>query len=824
MKRSSEVIENISVDLEKLAQIIQEAGRPMLLDKLVQISNPEISHVKMPRDHFKDQPALVKAIQDSGNTQNGTLRVLTLLLPDGTERYKVLIGEYISVYLPSGVLPNAIDTTLSEKKLAERKVKIGPQEREVIRDAVRKALRTDQRFAWMNDEQEELYCLKSMLPPVEKLDLAKIAGRLPLGLVDGEPIFETTEDLVKVVWGTSKVSSDVYALRFFALSLALKANGKFKSLGKRWVSAEAWWQFTRRENLPSPHIPTDINIPKGVNPASRAAISQEIQRIVAGYVKKEVDDVCESDQQHADITLSAYHFYEGWLPLTKPMRCLFQNLKDKQIRLYPQWEEIDRSFRAWIDLDDGQMWLPLQKMYDSFHRGCIYPGAYLRLSHRAAGAYNITTLPSSKQNKVRVWRMRLVSGKVKYFEDLEPRRYKIDDDVYVADVRFEDLDALFQQAEEAGNSIFGLMYERAVKWWNDNGRQELQVTVDEMFERIHFDKQGRETSEAAIAWELWRRLAFELLGGGKYRFRPEYGAAYVKRGSWGIKSNESVMEQPSTFPERQSTPEAAVDINLPETSQEQQQLQSAGEPLVKEASLSESITQAEAIREETLPTKLAQAGPSLREQDFRNEVKGTTWRRRENVAGALAQKLSNVTPYTFKSNAIYRFTQVHIVRLEYYNKHSSAKFMMELFENEAWHGFYIEKSDTYMDNTWDWRRFVAALSDNVELQKELETSMRRLGLYWDIWYGKGGGQLAQVYAMQTGLWWYPKNTEQGEAISWENFTGWLRDFEKTRWHNVYLGTCISKEKALAAGSRIVDIVTRTYRSLLPLYIASIRKR
>jgi len=50
------------------------------------------------------------------------------------------------------------------------------------------------------------------------------------------------------------------------------------------------------------------------------------------------------------------------------------------------------------------------------------------------------------------------------------------------------------------------------------------VTAGDLFQSIHFaDDRGRLTGKATIAWELWRRLAFEPAGDGKYRFRPEKG-------------------------------------------------------------------------------------------------------------------------------------------------------------------------------------------------------------------------------------------------------------------------------------------------------------
>jgi hypothetical protein len=112
-------------------------------------------------------------------------------------------------------------------------------------------------------------------------------------------------------------------------------------------------------------------------------------------------------------------------------------------------------------------------------------------------------------------------GELEYEEVDEPRRYEITDEVFVAAARWEDLPALFEQAEEAGNSIFGLMYNKCCEWMKVHGNQPLYVTAEQLFKAIHYDDQGRLTSPATIAWELWRRLAFRSMGDGRYQFRPE---------------------------------------------------------------------------------------------------------------------------------------------------------------------------------------------------------------------------------------------------------------------------------------------------------------
>lgn len=153
----------------------------------------------------------------------------------------------------------------------------------------------------------------------------------------------------------------------------------------------------------------------------------------------------------------------------------------------------------------------------------IYPGAQLVIAHRGSlFDCDIATQPAEPGQQA--W-VRYVSvdddGNLEYEEFDEPIRYALDTSVFVAAARWEDIDALFQEAEEVGAGIFQFMYEICCEWWEEGNREPLYVTADVLFEEIHYNH--RLTSPVTIHWELWKRLAFEPTGDDRYRFRPEYG-------------------------------------------------------------------------------------------------------------------------------------------------------------------------------------------------------------------------------------------------------------------------------------------------------------
>jgi hypothetical protein len=253
---------------------------------------------------------------------------------------------------------------------------------------------------------------------------------------------------------------------------------------------------------------------------------------------------------HAIFTMRARHYYEGWLPLSKKVRRLFPPLgiEQQEVTFHHHFGDEPESFHAYVDRDAGRVWVS-PEMYDTFRSHGIYPGARLRLSARNEQQFDLATRPADKAEPIHVWQMWLnEDGEIEYDEFEEQPRYDIDDDVYVADVRFEDREALFRQAEETGAGVYQLMYEKAVEWWEENDPESLVVTADQLFDAIHFDEQGRMVSKATIGWELWKRLAFKPLGGGRYRFRPEFGGEVHS----AVPSQRVEPEKPMTPPEAEA--------------------------------------------------------------------------------------------------------------------------------------------------------------------------------------------------------------------------------------------------------------------------------
>lgn len=213
----------------------------------------------------------------------------------------------------------------------------------------------------------------------------------------------------------------------------------------------------------------------------------------------------------------------------------------------------------------------------------------------------------------------------------------------------------------------------------------------------------------------------------------------------------------------------------------------------------------------------------LKDKDFQTGVKGTSWRARTGLGGLMADKLSEKTPYDFQSYAVYGRPENHIVIPDYYDKGDrwkSAKFVLDLNEERARYGFYIEKkADT--EDTWDWSRFVEALNDNEELQDDTEETMRQMNLHWEFYAGEDDDQFigrAEV-AEDEGLQWESADGEI-EILTWDAFVDVLQELDPGTWYHLYLVDRMEKEETIEQARRIAELTTDIYRMLLPLYEAA----
>jgi formylglycine-generating enzyme required for sulfatase activity len=522
------------VNVGALAQVIRDAGKPVHVDVLAQAAvralleaeerryAPGAQYAPGETIRCNGQLVKVKAVQDGSNLKQGSFKILTLALPDGAERN--LAAEVAGA------------PAEDQEPVTDQKVRViaDGENGLAIRTTVQEALAADDRFVRFQDAQGDHWYLTELLPPMTDQDLAR-AWTLLQGLLNEGVLFpRPTEALVGAIWGQANDGSDAYLLRAFALNVALQRCRETRWVGDGWALEAEWQQLQERPTLVGPREENVVTLPEGVAPDAEAEtddigedVEAEVEPEESGVALEQDLEAWRRDRRlNATITLQARHYYENWLPLSQDVQRVFPPLSSEAcaVTFYHRFGGEEESFRAWVDWNQ-KIILGSPQMYQTFYNHGIYPGARLVISHRGTlWNYDLRTRPVAGEERLRVRRVFLSeTGELEYEEIDEPLRYEVDGDVFVAAARWEDLPALFEQAERVGAGIFQLMYERCCQWWEQGGREPLHVTAQQLFGAIHYDDQGRLTRKATIAWELWRRSAFEPVGDERYLFHPEKG-------------------------------------------------------------------------------------------------------------------------------------------------------------------------------------------------------------------------------------------------------------------------------------------------------------
>lgn len=523
---------------------ITELARKVVEDATTRIKNiaakryyaPGATYEPEEYIYFEDRLTLIGNIRFGGNPQQGQFQILELLFDDDNSSLKVA-------------------ASVMGTNTCDRAMKLSPGWQDQLLSPasqhLKEKLSKDPRFCQVQLRQDEFFVLRELLNEVSPAISTKIKEHL-----ESSANSVGLEDLVELAFGLRDDGSKAYQLNEFALTLWLSRQKDLVDIGGRWVTTKALVdrQGEKQQILTLPRVFTEISLPEDLHKASPSQIEVQRRKILSKEVTNSVDspEVAKgkphdnSTQRQGVFTLTAKAYYEGCLPLTKDLSALFPVRSNgmQEILLHYNFSFVGKSgqLNARIDREKNCLWFARGSF--EIWRDCkIYPGARLRIIPRNQYEYDLITRPPRKTDLLKVWRMyQGEDGNLEYFEDAETRYYDVDDAVYVADARFEDLPALFKQAENANNSIFGLMYKQACSWWEENGREPLYLTLNQIFESLHANPAGRMVSKATLAWQLWQRLAFEEKGNGSYLFKPEF-ANELRQGKPSRVQEKDILSQ-----------------------------------------------------------------------------------------------------------------------------------------------------------------------------------------------------------------------------------------------------------------------------------------
>lgn len=214
----------------------------------------------------------------------------------------------------------------------------------------------------------------------------------------------------------------------------------------------------------------------------------------------------------------------------------------------------------------------------------------------------------------------------------------------------------------------------------------------------------------------------------------------------------------------------------------------------------------------------------LKLHDFSTDTTGTHWRQETTLKGLLTHQLSHKTGRNFESRSINYRPQLLIGEPPRFDKGNldgfnfkKAKFNFRLNEDEARYGFYIEKSDKEMDETWEWSNFLQVIRRS-ETMPWLESIMREYELHFLIesWIN-GPKKYPHQIIVKLGSPLVRVEADKHQTISWERLAITLNSISEAVWCDVNLCTSMPKEDAIEAGAEITKPVVETFVALLPLY-------
>lgn len=214
--------------------------------------------------------------------------------------------------------------------------------------------------------------------------------------------------------------------------------------------------------------------------------------------------------------------------------------------------------------------------------------------------------------------------------------------------------------------------------------------------------------------------------------------------------------------------------------------------------------------------------------DFKTNIEGTTWRSRRSLPGRVAKLLSAASTnpsYTFFSWAIYRWPVAFLTHRENYQMAAyemgvrKGKFTIELDEQNAHYGFFIERSKEPMDRTWDWLQFWKALQERPALQQLIAALERDHGVRFlsrsypgdDTFHFADGGEHGAQW-----LW----DAQNPAVLSVAERLQLLAERPEGEWVEFYLIASMPKEEALQAGVHIAQTMADVMKAMLPIYTAA----
>jgi hypothetical protein len=211
-------------------------------------------------------------------------------------------------------------------------------------------------------------------------------------------------------------------------------------------------------------------------------------------------------------TLTYQHIVEAYFPLTSELSCFFPPGRYVGIEIIC----MDKTLQFWVNREDGTLKAidrDRKQFTQTLREHGIPAGTYLWLERIDEFHYRLFPRALTQPKTVKAKLMRLDERRRLCCEEIDfQMRYEGNPYLVVAELRLEDLQALWAEAEQAGMSILQAMC-KAFQQIDPEGKG---VHHTELFNAVFFHI--RSCSPKTVLSLLSQYRCFERLGGGKWRY------------------------------------------------------------------------------------------------------------------------------------------------------------------------------------------------------------------------------------------------------------------------------------------------------------------
>lgn len=310
-----------------------------------------------------------------------------------------------------------------------------------------------------------------------------------------------------------------------ALIRAALKDSPYRALGgERWTSSALYESLNREvpRGLPAARIRSKLNI-----------WTDEDARDLAGYTRKRLPPEARQalDELEAGDVLAA-PTAKKWLPPASPAKLPTLNYLHITQAYFPVdglihafAPEVRLAFVQFIegshqpfllDRDTGQLKaLRPEILRDRILESNIPAGTYLWLEYQGGENYRIAPRPLSTDHMVPCKLAYMQDGQLHIEHTQIPMFYEGDPYVFKANMRFEDIEALFAEARQANISVRDAIIYAVQELCEGDPRNRAHRT--DIFNAVFLK---RMCSPNSVSLLLYTQPCFEQLGEGFFRYRP----------------------------------------------------------------------------------------------------------------------------------------------------------------------------------------------------------------------------------------------------------------------------------------------------------------